>query len=176
MSRERAILLVARRPAPSRTTSRPRKDHPDVDLISDVLPFGRLWYGEPNAISNAIGYAKFRSRSHDAMIRVYAPEGSRTVGVWEAGIALGKRICFALSGGNRFVRPLLTASSVIAVMPACMLTVPNPGSRSEWPAHCDRGIHYVWPCKFGVELLLVVVSTIAAHIPRKQNEAAKQHH
>jgi hypothetical protein len=27
------------------------------DLISDVLPFGRLWYGEPNAVSNAIGYA-----------------------------------------------------------------------------------------------------------------------
>jgi hypothetical protein len=24
-----------------------------VDLISDVLPFGRLWYGEPD---NAIGY------------------------------------------------------------------------------------------------------------------------
>ena len=21
------------------------KDHRDVDLISDVLPFGRLWYG-----------------------------------------------------------------------------------------------------------------------------------
>ena len=56
------------------------------------LPFGRLWYGEPNAISNAVGYAKFFSRSHDAVIRVYAPEGSRTVGVWEAGIALGKRI------------------------------------------------------------------------------------
>jgi hypothetical protein len=31
---------------------RPRKDHRRVDLISDVLPFGRLWYGEPNAISN----------------------------------------------------------------------------------------------------------------------------
>jgi hypothetical protein len=30
---------------------RPRKDHPRVDLISDALPFGRLWYGEPNAIS-----------------------------------------------------------------------------------------------------------------------------
>jgi hypothetical protein len=28
-----------------------------VDLISDALPFGALWYGEPNAISNAIGYA-----------------------------------------------------------------------------------------------------------------------
>ena len=25
-------------------------DHRGVDLISDVLPFGRLWYGEPNAI------------------------------------------------------------------------------------------------------------------------------
>jgi hypothetical protein len=38
---------------------RPRKDHRGVDLISDALPFGRLWYGEPDAISNAIGYAKF---------------------------------------------------------------------------------------------------------------------
>jgi hypothetical protein len=28
-------------------------------------------YGEPNAIANAISYAKFRSRSHDAVIRVY---------------------------------------------------------------------------------------------------------
>jgi hypothetical protein len=50
---------------------RPRKDHRGVDLISDALPFGRLWYGEPNAIGNAIGYAKHRSRSHDAVIRVY---------------------------------------------------------------------------------------------------------
>jgi hypothetical protein len=49
---------------------RPRKDHRGVDLISDALPFGRLWYGEPNAASNAIDYAKFRSRSHPAVIRV----------------------------------------------------------------------------------------------------------
>ncbi len=49
----------------------PRKDKRGVDLISDVLPFGRLWYGEPNAVSNAIDYAKFYSRSHDAVIRVY---------------------------------------------------------------------------------------------------------
>ena len=26
------------------------------DLISDVLPFRRVWYGEPNAISNAVSY------------------------------------------------------------------------------------------------------------------------
>ena len=40
---------------------RPRKDKRGVDLISDVLPFGRLWDGEPNEISNAIRYAKKRS-------------------------------------------------------------------------------------------------------------------
>ena len=48
-----------------------RKAKRGVDLISDTLPFGRLWYGEPNAISNAIGYAEHYSRSHDAVIRVY---------------------------------------------------------------------------------------------------------
>jgi len=41
-----------------------------------VLPFGRLWYGEPNAVSNAIDYARFRSRSHDAVIRVYDESGN----------------------------------------------------------------------------------------------------
>jgi len=55
---------------------RPRKDHRGVDLISDALPFGCLWYGEPNAVSNAIGYAKFFSRSHDAVIRVYDEAGN----------------------------------------------------------------------------------------------------
>jgi hypothetical protein len=55
---------------------RPRKDKRGVDLISDVLPFGRLWYGEANAVSNAIGYAKFRSRSHRAVIRVYDDAGN----------------------------------------------------------------------------------------------------
>jgi hypothetical protein len=55
---------------------RPRKDHRGVDLISDVLPFGRLWYGEPDAITNAAGYPKFRSRSHNAVIRVYDDAGN----------------------------------------------------------------------------------------------------
>ncbi len=48
-----------------------RSDKRGVDLISDALPLGRLWYGEPNAVSNAVDYAKFRSRSHRAVIRVY---------------------------------------------------------------------------------------------------------
>jgi hypothetical protein len=55
---------------------RPRKDHRGVDLIADALPFGRLWYVEPNAISNAVGYAKYHSRAHDAVIRVYDAAGN----------------------------------------------------------------------------------------------------
>jgi len=55
---------------------RPRKDHRGVDQISDVLPFGRLWYDGQNAVGNAIGYAEHRSRSHDAVIRVYDPAGN----------------------------------------------------------------------------------------------------
>jgi YD repeat-containing protein len=47
-----------------------------MDLISDALPFGRLWYAEPNAASNAVDYAKFRSRSHDAVIYVYDEAGN----------------------------------------------------------------------------------------------------
>jgi len=45
-------------------------------LISNALPFGRFWYSEPNAVSNAIEYAKFYSRSHDAVIRVYDEAGN----------------------------------------------------------------------------------------------------
>ena len=55
---------------------RSRKDRRGVDLISDALPFGRLWYAGPNAASNAIGYAMHRSRSHDAVIRVYDAAGN----------------------------------------------------------------------------------------------------
>lgn len=54
---------------------RPRKDHRGVDLIFDALPFGRLWYGEPNAAASAVDYAKFRSRSRDAVIRAYDDAG-----------------------------------------------------------------------------------------------------
>ena len=57
-------------------TGSQHKDHRGVDLISDVLPFGCLWYGEPNGVTNAIGYAEHRSRSHDAVIRVYDEAGN----------------------------------------------------------------------------------------------------
>src|SRR5437667_4491594 len=55
---------------------RPRRDHRGFDLISDALPFGRLWYAEPNAISNAVGYAKFYSRSHAVVVTVFDETGA----------------------------------------------------------------------------------------------------
>ena len=55
---------------------RPRSDERGVDLISDALPFGKLWYIEPSVVSNAIGYAKFYSRLHDAVIHVHDEMGN----------------------------------------------------------------------------------------------------
>jgi hypothetical protein len=52
---------------------RPRKDHRGVDLISEVLPFGKLWYDKSD---HAIGYAMHFSRSRDAVIRVYDEGGN----------------------------------------------------------------------------------------------------
>jgi hypothetical protein len=52
---------------------RPRSDNRGFNLISDVLPFGRLWYDTPD---NAMGYAKHYSRSADAVIRVYDAAGN----------------------------------------------------------------------------------------------------
>jgi len=46
------------------------------DLLSDVLPFRRLWY---TTIPDAIDYAKHRSRSHDAVITVYDAAGQVAV-------------------------------------------------------------------------------------------------
>ena len=52
---------------------RPHKDERGVDLISDVLPFGRLWYDTQD---HAVGYAMQSSRSHNAVIRIYDDAGN----------------------------------------------------------------------------------------------------
>jgi hypothetical protein len=73
-----------------------------------VFPFGRLWYGEPNAI----GYAKFYSRSHNAVIRVYdeAGNGSRrtsTRAISKSGEDVGRPLQLSQSGlinERRFLR------------------------------------------------------------------------
>jgi len=40
------------------------------------LKLAGSWSGDPDALANAIGYAKHRSRSHDAVIRVYHEAGN----------------------------------------------------------------------------------------------------
>jgi hypothetical protein len=55
---------------------RPRADKRGFDLISDALPYSPLWYRGPKAIRDAIGYAKFFSRSQDAVIQVYDAAGN----------------------------------------------------------------------------------------------------
>ena len=62
--------------------ARRRKNHRGVDLISYVLPFGRLWYDTP---ANAIGYAMHSSRSHDVVIRVYDATGNMIETLEHAG-------------------------------------------------------------------------------------------
>jgi hypothetical protein len=52
---------------------RASKDPRGFDLISDRLPFGRLWYLDA---ADAIGDAKSCSRSHPALIRVYDEAGN----------------------------------------------------------------------------------------------------
>ena len=51
---------------------RPRKDGRGFNLISEALPFGRLWYQDAEA---AVGYANFYSRSHRAEIRIFNAKG-----------------------------------------------------------------------------------------------------
>ena len=44
--------------------------------MSDALPFRCLTSGKANAVINAIGYAMHRSRSHDAVTRVFDTAGN----------------------------------------------------------------------------------------------------
>ena len=55
---------------------RPCKHKRGVDLISDVLPSGRLSYGGPSAVSDAVAYAHNYSRSDDVVISVYDATGN----------------------------------------------------------------------------------------------------
>jgi len=71
-----SIIRVQTGTRNARFTKSPRKDHRGVGLISEALPFGRRWYAGANAAANAVGYAKFYSRSHAAVIRFYDEAGN----------------------------------------------------------------------------------------------------
>jgi len=57
---------------------RPRKDGDGFDLISDRFRRGPIWSAGPDAVRNAVAYAKYRSRSHShsAIIRVFDESGT----------------------------------------------------------------------------------------------------
>jgi len=57
---------------------RPRKDRDGFDLISKLFRYGPIWYAGPDAIRNAIAYARYRShsRSQRAIIHVLDDSGA----------------------------------------------------------------------------------------------------
>jgi hypothetical protein len=59
---------------------RPRKGLDGFNLISDRLRRGPIWYAGPDAIRNAVAFAKYRSRSRSrwAIIRVFNEAGNVT--------------------------------------------------------------------------------------------------
>jgi hypothetical protein len=90
---------------------RPRPDHRGVDLVSDSLPYSPLWYRGPNAISNAIKYAKFSSRSHDAVIRVFNEVGKVIETHEQAGDLFKPRTPASASPANTSPVPAKSASA-----------------------------------------------------------------
>ena len=57
---------------------RPRKERDGFDLISDRLRRGPIWYAGPDAVRNAVAFAKYCSRSRWAIIRVFKESGNVT--------------------------------------------------------------------------------------------------
>jgi len=46
-----------------------------AEIVSDALPFRCALWCSPNGVTDAIEYAKFHSRSHDAVVLVYDEAG-----------------------------------------------------------------------------------------------------
>ena len=73
-------MEMASTPAQDVYEIRPRKERDGFDLISDRLRRGPIWYAGPDAVRNAVAFAKYRSRSRSrwAIIRVFNEAGNVT--------------------------------------------------------------------------------------------------
>jgi hypothetical protein len=73
-------MEMASTPAQDVYEIRPRKERDGFDLISDRLRRGPIWYAGPDAVRNAVAFAKYRSRSRSrwAVIRVFNEAGNVT--------------------------------------------------------------------------------------------------
>jgi hypothetical protein len=58
---------------------RPRKDRRGIDLIGERLPLGVLWFEGPDAIEDAVNYARSFSQPHPAIVRVLDESGTLAV-------------------------------------------------------------------------------------------------
>src|SRR5262245_15828027 len=126
---------------------RPRKDHRGVDLISDALPFGRLWYDTPD---NAIGYAMHSSRSHDAVIRVYDVAGNviETPAQWRVQRVVSFRSQHVAVSVKE--KSLMTSTQSSGPQPRTLLTGLAMGESPRW--HDDR----LWFSDWGAQEIIAV--------------------
>jgi hypothetical protein len=49
---------------------RPRNSRDGVELISDQFRHGPIWYAGPDAVRNAVAYAKYRSLSRSQRAKI----------------------------------------------------------------------------------------------------------
>jgi hypothetical protein len=75
-----SVMEMSSTPAQDVYEIRPRKDRNGFDLISDRLRRGPIWYAGPDAVRNAVAFAKYRSlsRSRWGIIRVFNEAGKVT--------------------------------------------------------------------------------------------------
>ena len=64
-------MEMSAKPAQDVYEIRPREERDGFDLIGDRLQDGPIWYAGPDAVRRAVAYAKYRSCSHRAIIRVF---------------------------------------------------------------------------------------------------------
>jgi hypothetical protein len=64
---------------------RPRGDKRGVDVISDALPFGRLWYVEPEAVVDGLCYARFTAVHMTLRLGLFGGSGDVIVTYEQAG-------------------------------------------------------------------------------------------
>lgn len=90
---------------------RPRRDHRGVNLIADALPFGRLYYAEPNAIENAIDCANHRSPG------VYGDARNviETHSTWANSKSREKTVVIYFLGRYKIVRSTLRSSPRVSL-------------------------------------------------------------
>ena len=79
-----------------------REDNRGVDLISDVPPFDRFWYGEPNAVTNSIGYAQFSVALKDSISVCGSFRGTMAEVRMRRVAAAICAVVSAISGSNHF--------------------------------------------------------------------------